>query len=173
MSTSTMQPAAHATAPTRTAPRVAPRWAGWAIAGALAVAVLGTASVRFGGQDIREPDARAVAVRPLVFADRADGAIAVVDPATGRELGALVGQAGFARGALRALMRERRLRGLGPEAPFELLGRADGRLTLHDPSTGQRLDLESFGPTNAAVFARWLAPSSASAGTPGPAGAAR
>jgi hypothetical protein len=27
---------------------------------------------------------------------------------------------------------------------------------LLDPATGSRLDLESFGPTNAAVFARWL-----------------
>jgi hypothetical protein len=34
-----------------------------------------------------------------------------------------------------------------------LIGRTDGRLTLQDPSTGQRIDLESFGPTNAAVFA--------------------
>jgi hypothetical protein len=25
--------------------------------------------------------------------------------------------------------------------------------TLQDPSTGQRIDLESFGPSNAAVFA--------------------
>ena len=44
--------------------------------------------------------------------------------------------------------------------------RADGKLlaagtrdrvTLSDPATGERLDLESFGPTNAAVFARLLA----------------
>ncbi|MBC7781542.1 MAG: photosynthetic complex assembly protein PuhC, partial [Proteobacteria bacterium] len=37
-----------------------------------------------------------------------------------------------------------------------LIGRADGRLTLADPATGQRIDLESFGPTNAAVFARLI-----------------
>jgi hypothetical protein len=37
-----------------------------------------------------------------------------------------------------------------------LIGHADGRLTLLDPMTGTRVDLGSFGPTNAAVFARFL-----------------
>ena len=54
---------------------------------------------------------------------------------------------------LRALARERQRASLGQEAPFWLIGRTDGRLTLQDPSTGQRIDLESFGPSNAAVFA--------------------
>ena len=40
--------------------------------------------------------------------------------------------------------------------PSELIGRADGRLTLEDPTTGRRVDLESFGPTNAGVFAQLL-----------------
>ena len=38
-----------------------------------------------------------------------------------------------------------------------LTARADGRLTLVDPATSERVDLESFGPTNAAVFAQLLA----------------
>jgi hypothetical protein len=29
-------------------------------------------------------------------------------------------------------------------------------VTLVDPAAGTRIDLESFGPTNVAVFARWL-----------------
>jgi hypothetical protein len=37
-----------------------------------------------------------------------------------------------------------------------LIGHADGRLTLLDPTTGTRVDLGSFGPTNAAVFVRFL-----------------
>jgi putative photosynthetic complex assembly protein len=57
---------------------------------------------------------------------------------------------------LRALARERQKRDLGAGPAFELIARADGRLTLNDPATGERLDLESFGPTNAAVFARLL-----------------
>jgi putative photosynthetic complex assembly protein len=57
---------------------------------------------------------------------------------------------------LRAMARERRKQGLGAEPAFELIARADGRLTLSDPATGERVDLESFGPTNAGVFARLL-----------------
>jgi putative photosynthetic complex assembly protein len=60
-------------------------------------------------------------------------------------------------GALRALARERKIRGLDGSAPFLLIGRADGRLTLEDPATGQRIDLESFGPMHAGTFARLLA----------------
>jgi hypothetical protein len=48
------------------------------------------------------------------------------------------------------------MREIGPQPPFELAARADGRLTLTDPATGARIDLESFGPTNAGVFARLL-----------------
>jgi putative photosynthetic complex assembly protein len=58
---------------------------------------------------------------------------------------------------LRALTRERKQREMGSEAPFELIAQADGRLTLHDPATGKRVELESFGPTNAANFSRLLA----------------
>lgn len=137
-----------------------------AVAGALAVllaVILGTAAVRHEGASPRQPDAAAVATRALHFSDRSDGGVDVVDAASGRTVETVHGEAGFLRGALRALVRERLKRGLGPAQPFELVARADGRLTLQDPVTGERLDLESFGPTNAAVFARLLA---ASAPTP-------
>jgi putative photosynthetic complex assembly protein len=97
-----------------------------------------------------------VHTRQLRFEDRPDGAVAVIDADSGRLLDTLQGEQGFLRGALRALARERRLRAVGAEPPFELSARSDGRLTLTDPSTGQRLDLEAFGPTNAGVFARLL-----------------
>jgi hypothetical protein len=47
------------------------------------------------------------------------------------------GTQGFLRGALRALVRERRQHGLGDEQPFRLLAHPDGRLTLEDPATGR------------------------------------
>jgi hypothetical protein len=52
------------------------------------------------------------------------------------------------------------MRQLGPEAPFELVGHVDGRVTLRDTATGERINLESFGPTNAAIFSqlRWAQP---------------
>jgi putative photosynthetic complex assembly protein len=82
----------------------------------------------------------------------------VIDAKTGRSIDAITGEAGFARGTLRGFARDRRARGIGPEAPLQLMGRADGRLTLFDPATGRIVDLESFGPANAAVFARMLKP---------------
>lgn len=125
--------------------------------GVLLVAVIvGVAAVRLSGQSIRVPDGDAVATRALRFEDRPDGSIAVIDGRSGVQLDSVQGEAGFLRGALRALARERMKRGLGPEQAFELVARNDGRLTLMDPATGERIDLESFGPTNAGVFARLL-----------------
>ncbi|MGE4243405.1 photosynthetic complex assembly protein PuhC [Ramlibacter sp.] len=130
--------------------------------GALALcAVLGAGLVRLSGETIRAPDAPVAAERALRFEDRSDGSIAVIDAASGRVVDTVSGQAGFVRGTLRGLARERKRQGFGPEQPFMLLGRADGRLTLHDPTTGRMIDLESFGPVNAAEFARLLPAASA------------
>lgn len=120
------------------------------------VALAGTAVVRWSGVEIREPDARTVASRELRFDDGADGSIVITDALTGQPAARVNGEQGFLRGTLRALARERRRAGIDAGPPFRLLARADGRLTLLDPATGQRIDLESFGPTNAAVFARLL-----------------
>jgi putative photosynthetic complex assembly protein len=122
----------------------------------LLLAMLGVAGVRLAGLNIHEPDAAAVATRALRFEDRRDGSVAVIDARSGLQVDSINGEAGFLRGSLRALARERMKRDLGPEQAFQLIARADGRLTLSDPATGARLDLESFGPTNAAVFARLL-----------------
>jgi putative photosynthetic complex assembly protein len=130
-----------------------PLWA----AGALVLAALaGTSIVRLSGINISTPDAAAVVTRELRFEDRSDGSIAVFDARSQRQIDTVRGQAGFVRGTLRGLARERIRSGIGAAPPFELIGRADGRLTLVDPSTGRRVDLESFGPTNAAEFARLL-----------------
>ena len=92
--------------------------------------------------------------RSLRFQDTPEGAIAVIDANTSEVVARYEGEHGFLRGSLRALTRERALRNLGPAQPFQLVGHVDGRLTLRDPATGQRIALESFGPTNAAVYAR-------------------
>jgi len=127
-----------------------------ALIGLVLATLLSVAAVRWSGVSVREPDARPVATRLLRFEDGADGSIAVIDAATGRLLERVHGEQGFLRGSLRALARERRMRDVGALPPFELSARADGRLTLSDPATSARIDLESFGPTNAAVFARLL-----------------
>jgi putative photosynthetic complex assembly protein len=102
-------------------------------------------------------DAAAVAVREFRFEDRANGSIAVYDARENRLVHTVApGTNGFLRGTLRGLARERKREGVGAQASFRLIGRADGRLTLEDSSTGRRVDLESFGPTNAGVFAQLL-----------------
>jgi putative photosynthetic complex assembly protein len=122
----------------------------------IALTLGGVGAARWSGFDGRQRDAQTVAQRALLFQDQTDGGIAIVDAASGATIDTVHGEQGFLRGTLRAVVRERKLRGLVSDQSLQLISRADGRLTLLDPVTGSRLDLESFGPTNAAVFARWL-----------------
>lgn len=137
-------------------PQTVPRGALIAAAALALWALFSAGAVRLSGEPIRAPDAPVAAQRALHFEDRPDGSIAVVDAVSGETFETVSGQAGFVRGTLRGLVRERKRQSIGAEQPFMLLGRADGRLTLHDPATGRLIDLESFGPTNAAAFARLL-----------------
>ena len=133
---------------------------------AAAALIIGTlvfvAGIRATGVDVStRSQAAVVAQRVLHFEDQADGSVLVLEPRPGHAPRLLqvvdAGAGGFLRGAMRALVRQRRAAGVGAEAPFVLTARADGRLTLVDPATNERVDLESFGPTNAAAFAQLLA----------------
>ena len=109
------------------------------------------------GASTATPSAPVVAERRLRFDDRPDGGIQVRDAASGATVREIApGADPFLRGALRALVRERRSQGLGPDQAFHLVARADGRLSLLDPGTARRLDLESFGTAQARVFAGLL-----------------
>lgn len=133
-----------------------PQGLNWPMAwiGVMLLAMLVAVSLaRWSGLDPRTPDAAVQWQRDLQFRDLDSGDIAVLDHRTGQQVARFSGEQGFLRSTLRALARERQRENLGKEAPFLLIGRSDGRLTLQDPSTGQRIDLESFGPSNAAVFA--------------------
>jgi putative photosynthetic complex assembly protein len=126
--------------------------AGFVLVG-LALAAAGTARLTgFGSQSVVL--APAAASVDLVFADRADGAVVVTG--AGTETVLEPGTNGFVRGVVRGLARDRRARGIGPEVPFRLVSRVDGRLALEDPATGRSLDLGAFGPTNADAFRRLL-----------------
>jgi putative photosynthetic complex assembly protein len=118
------------------------------------------AAARLSGRPARDPDAPVRAERQLRFEDQPDGGIAVIDASSGTLLETVHGEQGFLRGTLRSIARERRRRGIASGEPLQLVGRRDGRLSLIDAAAGTRIDLESFGPTNAAVFARWLDPAS-------------
>ena len=128
----------------------------FAIGALVVVSLVGTAAVRWSGMNISEPDAPVLVTRSLQFEDRADGGIDVIDAQSRQRVQTVVGEAGFVRGTLRGLARERRRAGVGPTEPFELIAHTDGRLTLVDPSTTRRVDLESFGPTNMSEFVRLL-----------------
>ncbi len=130
-----------------------------ALGGLVIASVVAVAAVRLTGIGVVQvPDAPAVTVREFRFEDRPDGSIVVLDSA-GQSLIDTVapGTNGFLRGTLRGLARERKRQGVSPDVPFRMIGRADGKLTLEDPGTGRRVDLGSFGPTNAAVFAQIMA----------------
>lgn len=136
----------------------------WPLIGAailiVASIIAAAAAVRSSGEGMVETlRADAVAERALVFVDRDDGGIDVIDGRDNRRIEVLVpGSDGFMRATLRGLVRERKSRGIGAETPFRLTARADGHLTLDDPATGRLIDLAAFGPTNTAAFARLLAP---------------
>ncbi len=128
-------------------------------AGALALATLvAVTMVRLTGVGaVQVHDAAPLSVREFRFEDRANGSIVILDAASQRLVETIAPESnGFLRGTMRGLARERKRQGVGPQIAFQLIGRADGRLTLLDPGTGRRVDLESFGPTNAAVFARLM-----------------
>lgn len=121
-------------------------------------ALLLVAGVRATGEgEVRTPQTAVVAERLLHFVDGPDGSIGVRDARDEHLIETVApGTNGFLRGTLRGLARERKREGIGPEIAFRLTGRSDGRLLLEDPATHRLVDLGSFGPTNAAVFARLL-----------------
>lgn len=138
------------------APDTFPRWFLVGAGSLMLFSLVAVGLVRITGNGPDQKPLPAKMERPLRFEDRSDGGVAVVDARTGELVSVLQGEQGFVRGALRALARERRARDLGAEEPFQLIARTDGGLTLYDPSTGQKVDLESFGATNAGAFAKFL-----------------
>ena len=139
-----------------TTPDTFPRWVLWTTACLLAFTLGAVALIRITGNGPDQLAAASLSERLLRFEDSPGGGVAVIDGETGKLLTTVTGEQGFFRGALRALARDRVARKIGAEQPFKLISRTDGRLTLFDPLSGQRIDLESFGPTNAAVFAQFL-----------------
>ena len=124
---------------------------------AFTLVAVGTSHWLRGAASPSAPTAAVVAQRLLQFTDRADGGITVRQVPEGTLVRDVPpGGEPFLRGALRALVRERRSQGQGAALPFQLMAHADGRLTLVDTATQQRLDLASFGPTQAAAFAQLL-----------------
>jgi putative photosynthetic complex assembly protein len=135
-----------------------PRGALIASAALLGLVLLAAASGRISGVGVvNTPEPVVTESRELLFFDRSDGAVVVMDGSNDRLVAILEsGTNGFIRGVLRGLARERKSMAIGPQSPFELLRSSSGELFLNDPQTGRRISLNAFGPTNAGDFARLL-----------------
>lgn len=93
----------------------------------------------------------------LRFVDEADGGLSVINVNTGAEIDRLgEGENGFLRTMLRVIRRDIDRTPAVISMPFRIEAWQDHRVTLTDSATGRRIDLLAFGPTNAAVFIRWL-----------------
>jgi putative photosynthetic complex assembly protein len=129
--------------------------------GGIGLLLVTLAVTDFGGlifnKGAYEVHGTALLSRNITFEDRADGAVLVRNAESGALVSTLEpGSNAFARGALRALTRERKLDAIGRVTPFRLTAWDDGRLTLEDPATGHKVALEAFGDTNKGAFLQIL-----------------
>jgi len=94
--------------------------------------------------------------RELKFEDGANGSVIVYESGMAGEYEVIhtvpSGEGGFIRGVLRSLARARNASGISRDHPFLLEAQSNGTLVLEDPQTGQRIDLQAFGPSNIAAF---------------------
>jgi putative photosynthetic complex assembly protein len=96
-------------------------------------------------------------VLKLRFRDEPDGSVIVSNADTGATLDVISpGEDAFIRAVMRGFVRDRKLRKIGAEVPFNLSLYPNKRLTMSDPTTGKEIDLRAFGPTNEGAFARFL-----------------
>jgi putative photosynthetic complex assembly protein len=104
------------------------------------------------------PDSPVVLERHVYLSGELSGAATVLD-ANGALIARLAPeQGGFIAGIGRVLDRERTKHGAPLNGPVTILAREDGRISIHDPSTGWGADLMGFGQDNARAFIRLLAP---------------
>lgn len=95
----------------------------------------------------------------LLASDGVSGAVEVrqADGALLAELSPEAG--GFIAGMHRVIIRERTKHRVALDGPVTIQAFENGRMAIHDPSTGWGADLMGFGADNAGAFARLLAQS--------------
>ncbi len=133
--------------------------------GIIAISLVLTTAVSFGflerqaipSETRAETGAVKAAERSIFFFDEADGTVRVEDAASGEEIARFgPGTGGFVRTTARSLVYQRRINRIGREVPFELIEWDNGMLTLLDSTTGESVELHSFGPGNRQTFANFL-----------------
>lgn len=127
----------------------------------LVLTVVGmTAFARLTGIGVlRMPATAIVEYRDLAFRDLVERGIEVINPATGlvAERIALADGGGFIQTVMRGMMVDRKRAGATGEQPYRLARHEDGRMFLHDPSTGRVQTLDAFGSFHTNVFQSMLA----------------
>jgi putative photosynthetic complex assembly protein len=128
-----------------------------AVAMVVMVFTMAVLATRFGIGKAADIYENPVAQRSLSFEDAEDGGILVRD-GDSRDVALTLpsGTNGFLRGALRAMADRRRVASQPYDAPFLLTAWGDGRITIEDPLTGQRVAVSSFGPTQVKSFVALL-----------------
>jgi putative photosynthetic complex assembly protein len=93
----------------------------------------------------------------LKFEDSPDGSVLVYGASDHQLIRALPpGESGFVRVVLRGMARERKLASISSEPPFRLARFENGQLTLTDTANNKQIDLNAFGSSNLAAFARLM-----------------
>jgi putative photosynthetic complex assembly protein len=133
----------------------------FAVLGLGLAVILGCGAARWSGYAVQPAPQKILASVSLSFADAPDGAVLVRNATTGALIETVPPRGGgFLRSTMRVMATEREADHLGPAAPFTLTAMDGNRLALTDTATTQTLELEAFGPANAAEFAAILQTSS-------------
>jgi putative photosynthetic complex assembly protein len=134
----------------------------WALIGAGVMIVLVFAAALAGRHAefgaLRVSESPVVESRLIRIANAADFSATVTDAKDGSliQVARAGAEEGFVWGAVNGLSYGRKQAGAALDAPYELARRADGKLTLTDTATGQKVLLNSFGKGNTAAFAKFL-----------------
>jgi putative photosynthetic complex assembly protein len=127
--------------------------------GLVLIAAALTVFARFTGIGVYKlPDSPIVQSMELIMHGRPDGAVEVRNAATGNlvQTYSLKEGGGFFLTILKGMEFERNLQKIALDINYTLARHQDGRLILHDPATGRRQTVDTFGTVNTAVFANLL-----------------
>ncbi len=103
------------------------------------------------------PPASTVLVeRSVILHGELSGAATVTEPDGTMILDLGPDDGGFVSGVYRVIVHERTKNRVALDTPVILQRQENGRVSIHDPSTGWSADLMGFGIDNARVFARLL-----------------
>jgi putative photosynthetic complex assembly protein len=107
---------------------------------------------------VRLPEAATVDFRDFTFIEQPDGRVEVRTAASGEMVQSLSLRdgGGFIQAVIKGMTLDRVSKKIDLATPYRLARHSDGRLILHDPATGRRQTVDTFGPVNAEAFAKLL-----------------